>query len=123
MNALVLSAVFGVIMMFSGVLLKQKSAVRNIAIAGLLLLVIADILEINNVVFFKINVEGMMYFDRFALLFDAIIFSATFIYLVLSARDMEKVGSYYAEYFALIFFILCGVCLASSFKSLLILFL
>jgi NADH-quinone oxidoreductase subunit N len=36
---------------------------------------------------------------------------------------MEKVGNYYAEYFALIFFILCGVALVSSFKSLLILFL
>jgi NADH-quinone oxidoreductase subunit N len=36
---------------------------------------------------------------------------------------MEKVGVNYAEYFALIFFILCGITLTSSFKSLLILFL
>src|SRR5437762_12377490 len=36
---------------------------------------------------------------------------------------MEKVGVYYVEYFALIFFILCGVTLVTSFHSLLILFL
>lgn len=123
MNALILSAVLGVVMMFSGILLKQKSAVRNIAIAGVLLLLIANILEMYGIHFFKISTEGMMHFDRFSLLFSCIAFFSVFIFLLLSARDMEKVGSYYAEYFALIFFILCGIVLASSFKSLLILFL
>jgi NADH-quinone oxidoreductase subunit N len=123
MNALILSAVLGVVMMFSGILLKQKSAVRNIAIAGVLLLIIANVLEMYGVHFFKINTEGMMHFDRFSLLFNCIAFFSVFIFLLLSARDMEKVGTYYAEYFALIFFILCGIILASSFKSLLILFL
>jgi NADH-quinone oxidoreductase subunit N len=123
MNALILSAVLGVVMMFSGILLRQKSAIRNIAIAGVLLLLIANILEMYGAHFFKIDTEGMMHFDRFSLLFNSIAFFSVFIYLVLSARDMEKVGTYYAEYFALIFFILCGIILASSFKSLLILFL
>jgi NADH-quinone oxidoreductase subunit N len=123
MNALLLSAVLGVIMMFSGIVLKQKSAMRNIAIGGMFLLVLCNIFEMNGVVFFHINVAGMMHFDRFATLFTTIIFISTLIYLILSARDMEKVGSYYAEYFALVFFILCGVVLASSFSSLLILFL
>jgi NADH-quinone oxidoreductase subunit N len=123
MNALILSAVLGVIMMFSGILLKQKSAVRNIAIAGMVLLLLVNVLEIYGIVFFKIDTKGMIAFDRFALLFNTIIFTSTLLYLLLSARDMEKVGVNYAEYFALIFFILCGITLASSFKSLLILFL
>src|SRR6185312_4399262 len=79
--------------------------------------------ESRGISFFKIDVSGMMYFDRFALLFVSIALFSTLVYFILSARDMEKVGSYYAEYFALIFFILCGVVLAASFKSLLILFL
>jgi NADH-quinone oxidoreductase subunit N len=123
MNALILSAVFGVIMMFSGILLKQKSAMRNVAIAGLIIVFIANILEMNGLVFFHINTTGMMHFDRFSLLFNAIAFFSTLIYFLLSAKDMEKAGGYYAEYFALIFFILCGVVMASSFSSLLILFL
>jgi NADH-quinone oxidoreductase subunit N len=123
MNALILSAVLGVIMMFSGILLKQKSAIRNTAIAGIILLLLVNILEMNGFVFFKIDTKGMILFDRFALLFDTIIFVSALLYLLLSARDMEKVGINYAEYFALIFFILCGITLTSSFKSLLILFL
>ncbi|HEV7782649.1 MAG TPA: NADH-quinone oxidoreductase subunit N [Chitinophagaceae bacterium] len=123
MNALLLSAFLGVIMMFSGILLRSKAAVRNLAIGGLVLLLVVNMLELCGTVFFPIDTKGMIVFDNFALLFNTIAFAATLIYLLLSARDMEKVGINYAEYFALIFFILCGITLTSSFKSLLILFL
>ena len=123
MNALILSAIFGVIMMFSGVFLKQKNAVRMVAILGITLLLVANVLEMNGVSFFKVNVAGMMHFDRFALLFNSIAFISALIYFILSAKDIEKVGVHYAEYFALTFFILCGIVLTTSFKSLLILFL
>ncbi|MBS1653533.1 MAG: NADH-quinone oxidoreductase subunit N [Bacteroidetes bacterium] len=123
MNALIISAVFGVIMMFSGVTLKQKSAIRNLAIVGLLLVVIANVLEMSGIVLFKINVNGMMSFNRYALVFNSIAFIATLLYFLLSARDIERVGSNYAEYFALIFFILSGIVLATTFNSMLLLFL
>ncbi len=123
MNALILSAVLGVVMMFSSILLKQKSAVRGIAITGFAVLLLANILESRGISFFKIDVSGMMYFDRFALLFISIALFATLVYFILSAKDMEKVGADYGEYFALIFFITCGIILVASFKSLLILFL
>jgi NADH-quinone oxidoreductase subunit N len=123
MNALILSAVFGVIMLFSGIWLKQKSAVRGIAIAGMIVLLIANILEMHNPSFFRINTAGMMSFDRFALLFNTIVLFSTLVFFILSAKDIEKVGVHYAEYFALIFFITSGIILVTSFKSLLILFL
>ncbi len=123
MNALLLSALMGVVMMFSGILLKQKAAIRSIAIAGMIILLLVNILEMSGTVLFKINLGGMMSFDRFALLFNSIAIFSTLVYFLLSAKDMEKVGVNYAEYFTLIFFILCGVVLAASFKSLLILFL
>src|SRR4029079_16156408 len=109
MNALILSAVWGVILMFSGIFLKKRSAIRNIAIVGLLLLLLANILETRGIVFFKIDTKDMLLFDRFALLFDSIVFVSTLLFLLLSAKDMEKVGLNYAEYLALIFFILCGI--------------
>lgn len=123
MNALILLAVFGVVMMFSGILLKQKSAIRILAIAGVLLVLVANILDTSGTHFFSINTDGMLSFDRFALFFNAIILVCTLIYFLLSAKEMEKVGKNYAEYFALIFFILFGIVLATSFSSLLILFL
>ncbi|MEO8405070.1 MAG: NADH-quinone oxidoreductase subunit N [Chitinophagaceae bacterium] len=123
MNALILSAVLGVVMMFSGILLKRKSAIRAIAITGMVLLLLVNLMEFYGKTFFHINTTGFMNFDSFALGFSSIIFFSTLVYFLLSAKDMEKVGVNYAEYFALIFFILGGVMLAVSFKSMLILFL
>jgi NADH-quinone oxidoreductase subunit N len=102
---------------------KQKSVVRSVAIIGLVLLLIVNVMESYGISFFHINTGGMMRFDRFALLFNSIMFFSVFVYFLLSAKDMEKVGVNYGEYFALIYFILCGIVLASSFRSLLILFL
>ncbi len=123
MNALIISAVFGVIMMFTGIFVKQKPVQRTMAIIGVALLLLVNIIEMNGIVFFKVNTEGFMLFDRFALLFNSVAFGSTLVYFLLSARDMEKVGHYFADYVALIFFILCGVVLVASFQSLLILFL
>src|SRR6478736_6514963 len=123
MNALLLTAIFGVIMMFSSFLLQSKAAIRGLAITGLIIVVTGNILEMSGLVFFKIDTKGMIGFDRFALLFNTIVFISTLVYFLLSARDMEKVGINYSEYFSLIFFVLCGVVIASSFNSLLMLFL
>src|SRR5688572_16648309 len=123
MNVLIISALLGVVMLFSGVLLKQTRIVRVLAIVGMAGLFGINILEISGGSFFNIDTRGMMGFDRFALLFNAVMLFSTLVYFVLSARDMEKVGIHYGEYFALIFFIICGIVLVASFKSLLILFL
>ena len=123
MNALIISAVLGVLMMFSSFLLKQKSAVRMVAISGIVLLLLVNILELAGKPFLAVDTKGLLVFDHFALLFNTVIFAAVLLYFLLSAPDMEKVGGSYAEYFALIFFILCGVTLVTSFKSLLTLFL
>lgn len=123
MNALIFSAVLGVVMMFSGIVFKTKATVRNIAIGGMLLLLIVNVLEMTGQSFFKIDLKNMMAFDRFGLLFNSIAIACTFIYFLLSAREMEKVGVNYSDYFALVFFILCGIILVATFQSLLILFL
>lgn len=123
MNALIILAIFGVVMMFSGLLLKQKSFIRLLAIAGLFISLLANILETRGIHFFSIGTQGMLSFDRFALFFNSISLGCTFIFFLLTAKEIEKVGKNYADYFALIFFIHCGIILASSFSSLLILFL
>lgn len=123
MNALILSAIFGVVLLFSGIWIKQKAAVRAIAVMAMLVLLLVNIYEMYNPSFFRINTAGMIYFDRFALLFNSIALFSTLVFFILSAKDMEKVGIHYAEYFSLIFFITCGIILVTSFKSLLILFL
>lgn len=123
MNALLILAILGVLMMFSGILLKQNSVIRSIALGGLLLALIANVLETNGLHFFDIDTRGMISFDRFALLSTTLLLACTFLFFLLSTKDMARIGLYYPDYFALIFFILCGIILVVSFKSLLILFL
>src|SRR6188508_213093 len=123
MNALIISGIMGVVMMFSGILLKQRSSVRAVALTGLFAAIVLNVLEMSGFHLFKIDITGMMKFDRLALFFNTIAMSCTFIFFLLSAKEMEKVGLNYSDYFALIFFIVCGIILSSSFQSLLILFL
>src|SRR6185503_2551920 len=123
MNALIILAIMGVVMMFSGLLLKQKSAVRGVALVGLFVTIVFNVMEMHHFHLFKINTHGMMNFDRLSLFFNTIAMGCTFIFFLLSGKEMEKVGLNYSDYFALLFFILCGIVLSSSFSSLLILFL
>ena len=123
MNALILSALSGVIMMFSGFFLDTKKAIRTLANILLIAIIAVAILELRGIQLVDVDTKGMMAFDRFALLFTIIAAVSTLAFFILSAKDMEKVGLNYSDYFALIFFVLCGMTLSASFKSMLILFL
>jgi NADH-quinone oxidoreductase subunit N len=123
MNAIIISAVWGIVMMFTGVLSKNKMTVQFTAILGLILLLAVNILDMRGNHFFDINVHYMLYFETFGLLFNSIAFGATLLYFLLSSSDIMKVGVNGSDYFALIFFVLCGVSIVTSFNSLLMLFL
>lgn len=122
MNAILISAVWGVVMMFTGLFSRETRTVRSVAITGMALLLVMDILELKGVHLTHFQLHDMLSFDSFGLLFNAIAFSVTLLYFLLSGRDIEKVGIHVAEYFALIFFVLCGVSILSSFNTLLMLF-
>jgi NADH-quinone oxidoreductase subunit N len=123
MNAIILSAIWGVVMMFCGVFLKKASLPKYWAIAGLIIVIVANKLEFLGYSIFNIDTRGMLQFDNFGLLFNTIALGCTLLYFLLNGRDFEKVGKNVSEYFALIFFVLCGLAIASSYKTLLMLFL
>lgn len=123
MNAIVISAVWGVVMMFSGVFSKSNAVIRSVAILGLLGLTVVNVLDMGGLPLFDIDVKGMMKPDIFGLLFHTIALASTLVYFLLSGKDMEKVGVNVAEYYALIFFVLTGIGIVSVFNSLLMLFL
>ena len=123
MNAIIISAVWGVVMMFCGAFVKSNTVVRQTAIAGLVLLIVLNVAELYGFRLFRLQSHEMLAFNSFTLVFNTIAFAATLVYFFLSARDMEKVGLNLAEYFALIFFVLSGVAISSSFNSLMMLFL
>jgi NADH-quinone oxidoreductase subunit N len=122
MNAIIVSAIWGVVMMYSGIVLKQDRAIRLTAILGIVLLIVANWLEFAGVPFFQADTRGMLRFTTFGLVFNSVAFIATLIYFLLSGRDMEQVGKQVSDYYALIFFVLCGVSIVSAFQTLLLLF-
>jgi NADH-quinone oxidoreductase subunit N len=123
MNAIILSALLGVVMMYTGIAMKNRSSVKYVAIAGMLFLIVANWLEFAGMPFFSIDVKGMLAFSSFGLLFNTVAFVSTLIYFILSGSDVQQVGKNGADYFALMFFVLCGVSIVSSFQSLLMLFI
>jgi NADH-quinone oxidoreductase subunit N len=123
MNAIIVSALLGVVMMFSGIFTTNKSIIKNIATVGMLVLLAANLMEMYNLFSFDINTHDLIVTQRYGLFFNCIAYGATFIYLVLSGSDITEVGVNVAEYFALIFFVLCGVAILSSFNGLLMLFI
>jgi NADH-quinone oxidoreductase subunit N len=123
MNAIILTAIWGVVMMFGGVFFKKSTTPKYWAIAGMVIILGANILEFFGYQIFKIDTKGMLRFDEFSLHFNTIAFTCTLIFFLLSGRDFEKIGIHVSEYFSLMFFVLCGVSIVSSFNTLLLLFL
>jgi NADH-quinone oxidoreductase subunit N len=123
MNAIIFAAVWGIIMMYTGVATRRKNMSRNVAVAGMIGLIAVTWLEYAGLTFFSIPLGGMLEFSTFSLVMDLVLFSSTLIFFLLSGSDVEEVGIYGADYFALIFFVLCGAAIVTAFKSLLMLFL
>jgi NADH-quinone oxidoreductase subunit N len=123
MNAIVLSAIWGVIMMFTGILVKRREMVGIVGIIGIIVLLVANIAEMQGNSFFHFNTRNMLVFDSFSLLFNCIILSVMLFYFLVSGKDIAKVDTEVAEYYALIFFVLSGIFIVSSFNTLLMLFL
>ena len=125
MNAIIISAVWGIVMMFSGIVTNKKTTILNIAIAGVALLLVVNYLDMTGTHLFAIDAHKMLFFDTFGMLGNSIAFGSTLLYLLLSGRDIEKIAPNIpvADCLALIFFVLCGVSLVTTFNTLLMLFL
>lgn len=48
MNAIILSAILGVVLMFTGIFTTNKSTIRAVAVGGILLLLLANIAELRG---------------------------------------------------------------------------
>lgn len=123
MNAIILTALWGVIMMFGGVFFKKKTTAKYVAVLGIVILLFANINEFFNGPLIQINTHDMLKFTNFGFMLNTVVFGCMLLLFLLNGKDFEKIGKHVPEYFSLIFFVLCGVSIASSFNTLLMLFL
>ncbi len=123
MNLILISALWGIVIMFSGLFIKSRSAAKTVALVGTVVLLIGSLFDLAGKMIIDNNFNGMLLYDRFGLLFLVVIVFALLIYFLLNGKEIEKAGNHPYEYFALIFFVMCGVGLVALFNNLLILFL
>ena len=124
MNTIILTAIWGVVLMLTGAFIKNKSIPGYLAILGLVGILFANTIEFRTgMPFFSMNVNDMLHTNSFNLIFITVILVCTLLFFLLNGRDFEKVGPNVSEYYSLIFFVLCGISIAATFNTLLMLFI
>ena len=105
-------------MMFAGLLFKNSKQVQWTALIGIFILVGVAIFD-NQL----ISTQGsksyfnMIELNSFTSWFNVLITSCAAVYFLLFHKQIAGVGIKKAEYFALMFFILSGVYLLSSYSN------
>ncbi|MCO6498094.1 MAG: NADH-quinone oxidoreductase subunit N [Chitinophagaceae bacterium] len=123
MNAIVISAFWGILMMLGGVVFKNKYHPKYLAITGVIVLIALNLLEFFTGPLIELPVFDMLKTSSFGLHFNTIAFTATLFILLLNGKEFKELGLHVSEYFGLIFFALIGVAIATSYNTLLLLLL
>jgi len=125
MKAIIATTVFGVIMMFAGLMVNDKKSLSTLAVllfAALLGVNIWDLVTTPTdapQLFFS----NMLRVEHYSLWFNTLMSGCSLLYISLMGKEIQKVGTHVAEYFALIFFILCGLYLLATYNNMLMLFI
>lgn len=113
-------------MMFAALSVKDKKTFTLLATILLSVLVGVNIYELSHIMKGEVPeamFNGMLKYGSFSIWFNTLMTAVALLYVLLCGRNIEKVGQHVGEYYALIFFILCGANLLSGYNNLLILFL
>ena len=125
MKAIIATTVFGIIMMFASIAVSNKKSLATLAtllFAALLGVNIWDLCA-STAAGPQLLFNNMIRIDHYSLWFNTLMTGCSLLYALLMGREIQKVGAHVAEYFALIFFILCGLYLLSSYNNMLMLFI
>jgi len=125
MKAIIATTVLGVFMMFAGIAVNNKKSIVALAIllfAALFGVTIYELMDTpaNSS---QLLFNNMLQIDHSSLWFNMLMTGCTLLYVALMGKEIMKVGLHVAEYFALIFFILCGLYILTTYNNLLMLFI
>lgn len=125
MKVIIAAALLGVVMMYVGFVSKEKKNILSIASLLLVVLLGVNVWELCSIQpgqklsFFNYQ----LVVDAYAAWFNTLMTACTLLYVLLMGNELLRIGKHVGEYFALLFFILVGAYLLSSYNNLLIMFL
>ncbi|MBX2905162.1 MAG: NADH-quinone oxidoreductase subunit N [Taibaiella sp.] len=126
MKAIIATTVFGIVMMFTGILVNNKRSVAAIAavlFAVLLGINFFDLAAASPNATDTLVFNKMLRIEHYSVWFNTVMTGCTLLYVLLMSKEIQRVGSHVAEYFALIFFILCGLYILATYNNLLMMFI
>ena len=123
MNAIVISALLGVALMLSGLLLKKSAQIQGVAILGAIVLLAGSLYDNFLVGNGNMSYYGMLELNSYSTWFNVLISACVLIYVLIFKNAISEVGKNDADYYALLFFIMSGVYILSSYSNLLMLFI
>lgn len=125
MIAIIATTVFGIIMMFAGIMVNDKKSLSALAV-----LLFAALLGVNiwDLATTPANApqlyfNNMLRVEHYSLWFNTLMTGCSLLYALIMGKEIQKVGAHVAEYFALIFFILCGLYVLATYNNMLMLFI
>lgn len=123
MNSILVSVLWGVLMMYAGFLTKNKRSMTALAVVGAMAVLIFNALEYMGLSLFELDTRGMLFFNPYSFIFLAVMHAALLIYFLLSGSEIEELSTAPSDHYALIFFVMSGISIIAGMKSLLMLFL
>lgn len=124
MKAIIAATILGIVMMFTGLFVKDKKTV--VSIASVLLFVLLGVNVYDTVIADaapQALFNNLLRVDSYAQWFNMMMTGCTFLYVLLLGKNIRQIGNHVAEYFSLIFFILTGIYLLTTYNNLLMLFI
>ncbi|RLZ11670.1 NADH-quinone oxidoreductase subunit N [Faecalibacter macacae] len=123
MNTIIISALSGIILMFSGFYIKNSRALTFLSVLMFIAIIVGGVFELNGCKMLDGRFPNMIGESLYGVSFLIALASLGVFYLLMNKDQFGKVGNHVAEYFALIFFSFCGIAVLAQFNNLVLMFL
>lgn len=123
MNTIILSALSGIILMFSGFYIKNNRALNILSVVLFFGMIVGGIFDLKGCSMFAGKFDNMIGQSLYGVSFFIALAGLAIFYLLLNKDSFGKVGKHVAEYYALIFISFVGIAVLAQFHNLVIMFL
>lgn len=123
MNIILLSALSGIVLMFSGFFIKNHRTLNALAVVMFILMIIGGVTQLTGCSMLDGHFPNMLGESLYGVSFFIALAALAIFYLLINKDEFQKVGKHVAEYYALLFFSFVGIAVLAQFNNLVLMFL